>query len=191
MKKLLVIFILFYALYTQGQDQNPYENMSKNVNDKDFHSMADIGVGIGLNYGGLMGGQIQYVPLNHLALFASVGYYMIGLGWQVGVNGYIMPKIPSKSFRVYGTAMYGTHSVIVIEGGGNYNKIYVGPTIGAGIEMRFGKLKKNGLNVDLFIPIRSSEYQDDMTRIKNDPYIEDLTEPLPLAITVGYHFEIR
>lgn len=191
MKKLSIIILLFTSLLAFSQETVQYQNLSKDTKDYDFHSMADMGIGIGLNYGGLMGFQIQYIPLNHLAVFGSVGYYIVGFGWQVGVQGYLMPKVPSKGFRVYGTAMYGTNVAIAVENAEHYNKIYLGPTIGAGLEMRFGKSKKNGLNIDLFYPIRSSEYETEWTKMKNDPMLSDFIEPLPVTFSVGYHLEIR
>ena len=191
MKSLVLLFLLFLVIPTFAQEENPYKNLSMSESENEFQSLADIGVGIGLNYGGFMGFQLQYIPLKHLSIIGSAGYYLVGFGWQLGINGYLMPKVPSKSFRVYGTAMYGTNAAIVVENYDKYNKIYMGPTVGMGFEIRFGKSKRNGLNCDLLFPIRSSEFQDDMTTIKNDPFITDITEPLPFTIAIGYHFEIR
>ncbi len=186
----LFLFLLL-SLFGFSQEASQYQNLSLDKSDYDFHSIADLGVGIGLNYGGFMGAQIQYVPLNHLAIFGSAGFYLVGFGWQIGAIGYLMPKVPSKKFRVYGTAMYGTNVAIAVSNADEYNKIYLGPTIGAGLEMRFGKSKRNGINIDLFYPIRSDEYEQDWTKIKNDPLMTDYTEPLPITISVGYHYEIR
>lgn len=186
---LLLSMLLVVNSYTQ--EQNPYQNLSTNADDYDFRSQVDMGVGLGLNYGGFMGAQVQYVALDYLGIFGSAGYYLVGFGWQFGLTGYIMPKLPSKPFRVYGTLMYGTNAAIVVDNSSNYNNIYLGPTIGAGLEMRFGKSKRNGLNIDLFVPIRSEEYQSDLNNVKNNPSITDIQEPLPVTISVGYHFEIK
>ncbi len=191
MRKLTVLFLMLLVLNSFSQEVEEYKNLSTNVDDYDFHSQCDFGAGVGLNYGGFMGVQVQYVALDHLGIFGSAGYYLAGFGWQIGVTGYIMPKIPSKPFRVYGTLMVGTNAAIVVTNSSSYNNIYFGPSIGGGIEMRFGKSKRNGLNIDLFLPFRSEEYQSDLNNIKNNPSITDIQEPLPITISVGYHFEIR
>lgn len=182
---------MFSVIVSYTQEQKTYQNLSTNAEDYDFHSQLDLGAGMGLNYGGLMGVQVQYVVLDHLGIFGSGGFYLVGFGWQFGVTGYIMPKIPSKRFRVYGTLMYGTNAAIAVDNSSGYNNIYLGPTFGAGIEMRFGKSKRNGLNIDLFVPVRSDEYNSDWNIVKNDPRITVDQEPLPVTISVGYHFEIR
>ena len=191
MKKLAPLFFIFLVLNSYSQEQKTYQNLSTNADDYDFHSQFDFGAGVGLNYGGFMGVQVQYVALDHFGIFGSAGYYLAGFGWQIGITGYIMPKIPSKPFRVYGTLMVGTNAAIAVSNSSSYNNIYFGPTIGGGIEMRFGKSKRNGLNIDLFFPFRSEEYQSDWDHVKNDPRITDIQEPLPVTISVGYHFEIR
>ncbi len=171
---------------------NQYGNTTAKEYDKDdFHSLLDLGIGAGLYYGGFMGPVIQYIPLNHLGIFGSAGYFFAGLGWQAGITGYIMPKVPNKPFRVFGTAMYGTNASIYVIGASYYNKIYLGPSFGGGIEMRFGRSKRSGINAQIIVPIRDSQYDVDLNIVKNDPSIEIDSEPLPVNISVGYHFEIR
>jgi len=57
------------------------------------------------------------------------------------------------------------------------------------MEMRFGKKKANGFNVSLMVPVRSNEYSDDVEMLKNNPYIENFTEPLPVTFSMAYHHE--
>lgn len=117
MKKLTLLLFIFSVLVSFSQEQQQYQNLSpKKIVKYDFHSQIDIGLGLGINYGGLLGAQVQYIPTNHFGIMGSAGYYLAGFGWQVGGIGYIMPKIPSKPFRVYGTVMYGTNAAILIIG---------------------------------------------------------------------------
>lgn len=190
MKKFYVI-IFVLSIFTATAQENQYENTTAKFNKDDMHSLVDVGVGIGLYYGGFIGPAVQLVPLDHLGVFGSVGYFLSDFGWQLGVNGYIMPKVPTKSFRVYGTAMYGTNASIYIDGSTQYNKVYLGPSFGAGIEMRFGNFKKNGLNIQILYPVRDSQYDTDLDIVKNDPFVTIDSEPLPINLSIGYHFEIR
>jgi len=70
-----------------------------------------------------------------------------------------------------------------------FNEIYLGPSLGFGLEFRFGPDRSNGLNVDLNFPIRSQNYKDDWEALKNNPAVEILSEPWAFTISIGYHFE--
>ncbi|HJN05935.1 MAG TPA: hypothetical protein QF480_04920 [Bacteroidales bacterium] len=80
MKKLAPLFFILLVLSSYSQEQKNYQNLSANAEDYDFHSQVDIGLGIGINYGGLLGAQVQYVPTKHFAIMGSAGYYIAGFG---------------------------------------------------------------------------------------------------------------
>ena len=159
--------------------------------------MYDLGFGFGIDYGGFLGAKFEVSPIDRLGIFASGGYYLIGFGWQVGALGYIIPKTTAKTFRLAGKFMYGTNSVIWVVNdqggpssvGDEYNKIYLGPTFGIVAQLRFGANKKNGFDIDLNYMIRDSGFYDDYNRMKNDPRLTDVTEPLPVSFSIGYHHE--
>jgi hypothetical protein len=162
-----------------------------------IHHMYDLGFGFGIDYGGFLGAKFEVSPFDRLGIFVSGGYYLIGFGWQAGVLGYIIPKTTEKTFRLAGKFMYGTNSVIMVvnEQGGStivgdeYNKIYTGATIGLVGQLRFGTYKKNGFDVELNYLFRDSGFYDDYNRMKNDPRLTDVTEPLPVSFSIGYHHE--
>ncbi len=191
----LIIGVLLISVCSFSQESFEY----KKIEDKklieqralqDGYSF-DIGFGMGLDYGGLIGGQIGYSVFKYLDLFGSLGFALANVGWEVGARGYFISKTPKHLFRPYAKAMYGYNAVIIIQGASEYNKTYNGATFGGGIEFRFGRSKKHGFNVDLNIPIRSAQFRNDMDDLKNNPDITDLTDPLPIAISMGYHFEIQ
>ncbi len=154
-----------------------------------MHHYIDIGGGVGLDYGGLLGLQAGIAPVNHLTLFAAAGYYGLGFGWQTGAKGLLFAKSTKNIFRPFLKAMYGTNSVILVEGIDEYNKIYRGFTLGIGCEFRFGAEKRNGFDVDLNIPLRTPDYWKDYNQIKNDPRVDIQQDQIPVAISVGYHHE--
>lgn len=155
----------------------------------EFHRDVDLGFGFGLDYGGIFGIQIEYIPISHLGIFVTAGVQPSGFGWQVGATGYFIRKTNKKAFRPYAKFMYGTNASIYVKDFEELNKIYLGPSLGFGMEFRFGKHKSNGINGDLNFPFRSQEYKDDVEALKNNPAIEILSEPMPFTISVGYHFE--
>jgi hypothetical protein len=149
----------------------------------------DLGVGFGLDYGGLLGVQAGFIPLKHLVLFGTAGYYVIGFGWQAGLKGMFLPETAKHVFRPFLKASYGTNSIIIVDGTDKYDKIYTGFTVGFGMEFRFGKKKKNGFDIDLNVPLRSPDFWDDFNAMKNDPTLEITMEPIPVAYSIGFHHE--
>jgi hypothetical protein len=149
----------------------------------------DLGFGIGIDYGGLLGIQFGAAPVKHLTIFAAGGYYILGFGWQLGLKGLIFPKTSRYSVRPFLKCMYGTHSIILVDGTSEYDKIYKGFTPGFGAEFRFGKQKKNGFDVELNFPLRSPEYWDDYYAMKHDPRLEVSQEPIPVTFSMGFHHE--
>ncbi len=145
-------------------------------------SKVNLGLGMGLDYGGF-GGRISFVPTKNFALFGGFGYNLLGLGYNVGGTYRILPD---KRICPTISAMYGYNAVIKISGASELDKTYYGPSFSLGIEFR--PQNKGYWNVELIVPVRSKDYQDDMDAIKDNPSIELKSEPLPIAISVGYHF---
>ena len=148
----------------------------------------DLGFGLGLDYGGIIGAKFTFVPIKHLGIFVSGGYHMVDFGWQIGVIGYVLKKTNLKKIRPYFKVMYGSNRVIIVEGASQYDKNYAGFTPGFGIEFRFGANRTHGLNIDLNYPIESSEFLDDYNDLVSNPMI-DISDPSPVAFSIGYHFE--
>lgn len=153
------------------------------------HHKIDLGVGLGLDYGGLLGIQLGYSPVKHLLLFASGGYHLIEFGWEVGAKGIILQNTSKNIFRPYLKLMYGNNAVIYVEDNDKYHDTYRGLTPGLGVQLRFGAQKKNGLDIDLNFPIHTNRFKDDYDMMKNDPSVEITQDLLPVAISVGFHHE--
>lgn len=158
--------------------------------EAEYHRNVDIGVGmLGVDYGGIIGLKVEYIPINHLGVFASIGVQLTGFAWQTGAIGYFIRKTNKKGFRPYGKFMFGTNAFIFVQDYTGYNSSYLGPSIGVGMEIRFGGARRSGMNFDLNFPFRSQEFKDDWENVKNLPGIEVVAEPWPFTISVGYHVE--
>lgn len=149
---------------------------------------ADFGLGIGLDYGGLFGVKFTILPIEYLSLFCSFGYQFISPGVNFGVQIHIIPYNSENAVRPHLKTMYGTNSIIIMNGAPQLNKTYMGFTPGVGVEFRFGHEKRKGFDVDLCMPIRSDEFNTDFNQIKNNP-IYTISSPTLLTISVGYHSE--
>jgi hypothetical protein len=150
---------------------------------------GDGGAGLGLDYGGLVGARASFYPFKYMAIFASVGWEIVGIGWNAGVLGRFIPADGKHGARPYLKVMYGVNGATKIEGKSGYDKMYYGITVGAGLEARFGKKKKSGLNIDINVPIRSADFWDTINEIKDNPNITMNSEPWPVTISIGYIVE--
>ena len=186
MKKVISFLILGFSSVCGFSQSDDVDNDAYDENFE-FSETRDIdvsaGVGIGLDYGGI-GGKLMFAPVKYVALFGAIGYNLNGAGYNGGVVARILPD---KKVCPYVTGMYGYNAVIVIEGLRERNKTYFGPSFGGGIELRMRN--RNFWNFGLLFPLRSAEFQDDFDDLKNNPSIE-ITEPLPVQISVGYHLRI-
>lgn len=185
----LFLILLMIGLQVIAQQEFRYKTIETSQQGTPERNKFDLGLGMGIEYGGFLGAQLEYVAIPRLGVFLSGGYYLVGAGWEMGLKGYIMPKLKAKPFRVYVTGMYGTNAAIFVIGASDLNRIYQGPTFGAGLEMRFGREKKSGLNVALLYPVRALQYEDDVESLKHDPRIDNFQEPFPVGISIAYHHE--
>ena len=88
--------------------------------------------------------------------------------------------------------MYGTNAAVFVGPSSKYNKTFLGPTFGVGFEMRLGKTKKHGFNIDILFPIRSDKFYDYQDKHPNDVVrVIEFQEPILTTISIGYHFEMK
>jgi hypothetical protein len=160
MKK--VVFIILLLLPVAGICQN-------NVN---------VGIGGGLDYGGF-GGKFTFLPSEKVGLFAGLGYNLVGAGFNAGA---LYKFSTEKKVRPYATAMYGYNGVIKIEEGPASDETYYGVSFGIGIELKARKNENNFWNFELLVPIRPSEFSDDIDRLKDSGY------SVSVSFSIGYHF---
>ena len=83
--------------------------------------------------------------------------------------------------------MYGYNAAINVSNGGLESKSFYGLSFGLSNELRFGSRKKSGINLDVIIPIRSSDVDDYINELEDAGY--GVTALLPIGISIGYHFE--
>jgi hypothetical protein len=187
MKKLLSVIllcVLSVTVYGQGKnvDQDEYDE------DYEFPEYKSInltlGVGLGMDYGGI-GAKLTFSPSKPLEFFGGVGWNIVGVGLNGGLTYRFMAD---KRVNPYLMAMYGYNAVIFVDGMKSRNETYYGPTVGGGIQLHLKSRKY--WNFGILLPFRSSEYDADFDIIKNDPNITIESTPLPIGITVGFHFPL-
>jgi hypothetical protein len=173
MKSSIVFLILFFLstiLKAQGIEKN------------NKHPYVYFGLGIGQNYGGV-GTRLTIMPVKPWDIYAGVGYAIIGLGYNIGTHIRVAPD--KRVCPVFGV-MYGYNGVIKVQGASQFDKIYYGPSISGGIQLR--TKKSNYFSAELIVPFRSQAFSDDWDNVKNQSNITVKSDPLPFSISIGYHF---
>jgi hypothetical protein len=176
MKKIVILsYLIISSILLFGQARETGDNLSESPKQ-------NFGLGIGIDYGGF-GGRFTYLPAQKIGLFAAVGYNLVGIGFNGGVT---YKFNPSKRVTPALGAMYGYNGVIKIEDGSESSSTYYGPSFCFGVELKNRRNANNYWNIELVLPIRSSEFGDEIDRLKAIGY--NVTEPLPISISIGYHF---
>lgn len=193
----------FYVQHTENQKKQEYNilnNKSPNnpnkvdtiksikkdpSSSKNNYPKTSIGIGLGLDYGGIIGGRVTLLPIQNISFFLGFGYNMLDAGINVGA---FIRLAPNSRVCPFVGGMYGYNSVILIKGTTKYsNKVYYGPSISVGLEFRTRRLK-NYISASVIIPFRSKSFENDMNTMKQDPNIIINTEPSEALISFGYHF---
>ncbi len=158
-----------------------------NLSGQTFERRTYMGLGLGLDYGGV-GVKVELLPVDHLGIFAGVGYNLSSAGWNVGAAFKITP---TKRVCPNIVAFYGYNGVFV--GGDSYAEKYnstsYGFTVGGNLDIKVNS-KGHKLTFGLFAPIRSKSFMDKYNAAKNDPYLDITSELLPVAFSFGFNWAI-
>jgi hypothetical protein len=83
--------------------------------------------------------------------------------------------------------MYGYNAFISVSVDINDKGTYYGISAGAGYLLK-SKHNSNYWNFELLVPFRNTNYSDDLDAIKE--LGASTMEPLPVAVSIGYHFRL-
>lgn len=149
-----------------------------------------IGLGIGQEHGGF-GVNLTAYPIRSVGIFGGLGYNMVGAGYNVGLKFRLISPRPTATVTPYLVAMYGYDAVIKVAGASQYNKIFYGPTVGAGIDYKSYSKSKMYYSFGINIPIRGpevDEYMDDLTKNYG---VEFKTGLLPITFTIAFKYILK
>ena len=187
-KYLLSLFLfLSFAVITQAQkrelESNPYGRP-----DSEYDKL-NLGLGIGFDYGGF-GGNVTYYPQKNIGLFFGGGYAIAGFGYNAGLKYRFLSSNPRAQVTPFLMAMYGYNTAVHVTNASQLDKIFYGPTVGAGCDFGSHAKGRGAWSLAIFVPIRSSEPDDYMNHLKDDLGIEFKNKPWPIGLSVGYKFNL-
>lgn len=167
------------------EEKTPVIQNQSNVSEPELRKLPSIGLGVGLDYGGL-GGRFA-VPLStNTSAFLSAGYAIAGFGYNFGLRA----RFSNKPVSLTSTLMYGYNTVIKIVGAPQFDKVYTGLSVGLGFQLNSKRNQYNSFQAGFILPFRSDEYKSDWSNIKNNSSIQTFVEPWPVLISFGYHFSL-
>lgn len=166
------LILLFILCFWMGSLSAQHLSTSKGY--------SSLGLGLGLPYGGL-GMKLGYNTADHVTLFGGLGYNMVG----IGANGGVQLSIPNKApTEFYFTGMYGYNTAMIITDRSAAGRTFAGPSLGTGLKINSVITKGNFWDVGLLVPIRSQNYKN---------AIQEMTlksKPWPVLFYFGYNYNI-
>lgn len=171
-------FFLFLTSHLKAQEGTEYSFQP----DK-----FSIGLGIGQDYGGFGGHAIVY-PQQNIGLFAGLGYNLAGFGYNVGFKLRLVSQKPTTKVNPYAVLMYGYTAAIMIQDASQYDKIFYGPTIGFGIDLKSNPSSKIYYSFGINFPVRGTEVDDYMADLKKNHGVVFKNDLFPITFSLGFKY---
>jgi hypothetical protein len=178
--KFLTLFLICFLI-------NHFSKAQNNTADLRKPDLINIGPGLGFDYGGI-GINILAYPQKNVGFFFGGGYAFAGFGYNAGFSFRLSPD-RGTVVNPFFMAMYGYNAAVAISGSPEFDKIFYGPTLGAGIDLRSKKLYSKGyLSLAITVPIRNSDAQNYIDLLKNQYGASFSNDLLPVGFSIGYKF---
>jgi hypothetical protein len=173
-----ILFCVFVSQYVIAQT---------NAEDPRKPDIVNFGPGIGFDYGGL-GVNFMVYPQKNIGIFFGGGYALAGFGYNTGVKLRLSPD-KGNVVNPFLTAMYGYNAAVVIANDAELSKLFYGPTLGVGIDIRPRKPSSKGyLSLALMVPLRNSDAQNYIDFLKTQYGTSFTNDLLPIEFSIGYKF---
>jgi hypothetical protein len=158
-----------------------YKGIEKDEPVEEFNSLASIGFGAGLDFGGF-GAKVSLFPAKPFGLFAGLGSNIVDVGYNAGVDWKFTHQKRNTGFVAL---MYGYNATFSgeVDGNGIYiKKVFYGLSTMIGGRIRVGS-KENYFSAGLIVPVmRDNDFKD--FKKTNESSI-DIP---PVLFSFGFHF---
>jgi hypothetical protein len=149
-----------------------------------------VGVGFGLEYG-FIGPNFSIYPIPYIGIWGGIGYAFNDShpGYNVGVKFRCITNNQMWYITPYALAMYGSNASVILKNESELNKIFYGPSIGFGFDIRESLNQKLGyLSISLIIPFRSSGFDQYINNFESQNYKFNITDAY---LSIGYKVIIK
>lgn len=178
----LILLLTAHLMAQSGNQQTPFQATTP-------VDRLSLGIGGGLDYGGF-GGNLSFYPIENVGIFGGIGYALAGVGFNGGLKYRFIPKKPDATVRPFGLAMYGYNAAIAVLNASQHNKLFYGPTLGAGIDFHRNPMKQGYWSFALIVPIRKDEVNEYMDILESDYNVDFQYRLFPIGVSIGYRFII-
>jgi|SRR5450631_598683 len=166
---------------------NQFLTAQSSTQDPRKPDVVNFGPGIGFDYGGL-GVNFMVYPQKNIGIFFGGGYALAGFGYNTGVKLRLSPD-RGTVVNPFFTAMYGYNAAVVITNDAQFNKLFYGPTLGVGIDIRPKKPSSKGyLSIALMVPLRNADAQNYIDLLKSEYGASFTSDLIPVGFSIGYKF---
>jgi hypothetical protein len=178
--KVSILPLLFSLLLTNavvGQQNSDFERKP---------DIVSLGLGLGFDYGGI-GASLLYYPQKNIGLFFGGGYAIAGFGYNAGLKLKLSNEKPTV-VSPFIMAMYGYNAAVAVSGNSSFDKLFYGPSFGAGIDIRSKRPNSKGyLSIALLIPVRNPDVNNYINDLQTNDGVSFSNLP-PVGISIGYRF---
>ena len=197
MKKSLIYFILAMVTFQVSKAQELTNKRNETVKTETQKPLAtafikpdklSVGIGFGLDNGGI-GASLHYYFQKNIGIFVGVGDALINVGYNAGIKFRIISDEVKPSINPYFIGMYGYNTVIKVKNLPAYNKMFYGPSVGFGLDIR-PNYKNNYFSIAILLPIRGSEVSDYINNLESME-TEFKYGLLPIAVSLSYRIKLR
>ncbi len=189
-----ILFILFQASILAQETnvvlpQKEAQPIEVKIEPKSEFETASIGLGLGLDYGGI-GVNVLVYPQKNIGFFVGGGSNFIGFGYNVGAKFRFAKENFKGKMIPYLIGMYGYNTAIAIQNVSSLNKVFYGPTVGFGIDYCSKRSRGNYWSFGILVPIRGNEVDNYLNDLEQNKGVKFDSKPLPIAITIGYRIAL-
>lgn len=136
-------------------------NLTKRT--ESFNPKLQIGMGLGLDYGGV-GVNFTYYVIPNIGFFGGAGHNFAGLGLNAGTRFLITHDIENKVVP-FVTWMYGYNAVVKVKDIKEYNRVFYGHSASFGFDIKTSDTRRISLGV--VVPFRNDDPDDYITLLKS------------------------
>lgn len=178
MKYTLLLMCLLFSILSFSQEEK------KTIEKDTYKSSLAIGAGYGLNYG-VFGGQLAVRFAERIDLFVGLGYNSIEPSANVGLSVLLSR---TGQLRPKASLMFGNNAILVREK--RSGRSYLGFSIGGGFDFYINKTTRNYFSVGAYYLKLSSEFEDDIDRLKRKSQLNTTYSTSHLVVSIGYHYRL-